>query len=100
MMRILVVGRGGREHAIIWSLLQSDSVQEVYCAPGNAGIAELAECLPIDENSFEELGRAAIDYNINLIIVGPEDPLFNGAVDYFESIGIPTFGPRQNAAII
>jgi phosphoribosylamine--glycine ligase len=100
IMRILVVGRGGREHAIIWALQKSKAVKEIYCAPGNAGIAELAECLPIDENSFEELGRMAIDYDINLIIVGPEDPLFNGAVDYFESIGIPTFGPRQNAAII
>jgi phosphoribosylamine--glycine ligase len=99
-MRILVIGRGGREHAIIWSLLQSDTVKEVYCAPGNAGIEEMAECLPIDEFSFEELGRFAIDYEVDLIIVGPEDPLFQGAVDYFESIGIPTFGPRQNAAII
>lgn len=99
-MRILVVGRGGREHAIIWALRKSESVKEIYCAPGNAGIAELAECLPIDEHSFEELGRVAIDYDVNLIIVGPEDPLFAGAVDYFESIGIPTFGPRQNAAII
>ncbi len=99
-MRILVVGRGGREHAIIWALLKSATVKEIYCAPGNAGIAELAECLPIDENSFEELGRTALDYDINLIIVGPEDPLFNGAVDYFESLGIPTFGPRKNAAII
>jgi phosphoribosylamine--glycine ligase len=99
-MRILVIGRGGREHAIIWSLQKSDAVKEIYCAPGNAGIAELAECLPIDEFSFEELGRVALDYDINLIIVGPEEPLFKGAVDYFESIGIPTFGPRQNAAII
>lgn len=99
-MRILVVGRGGREHAIIWALQKSATVKEIYCAPGNAGIAELAECLPIDENSFEELGRVALDYDINLIIVGPEDPLFNGAVDYFESLGIPTFGPRKNAAII
>ncbi|MEX2414717.1 MAG: phosphoribosylamine--glycine ligase [Paenibacillaceae bacterium] len=99
-MRILVIGRGGREHAIIWALQKSEAVMEIFCAPGNAGIAELAECLPIDENSFEELGRVALDYDINLIIVGPEDPLFNGAVDYFESIGIPTFGPRKNAAII
>lgn len=100
MMRILVIGRGGREHAIIWALQKSNSAMDIYCAPGNAGIAELAECLPIDENSFEELGRVALDYDINLIIVGPEDPLFKGAVDYFESLGIPTFGPRQNAAII
>ncbi len=99
-MRVLVIGRGGREHAIIWALKQSDSVKEIYCAPGNAGIAELAECVDIDENSFELLGEFAIDHAINLVIVGPEDPLFNGAVDYFESIGIATFGPRKNAAII
>jgi phosphoribosylamine--glycine ligase len=99
-MRILVIGRGGREHAIIWALQKSETVKEIYCAPGNAGIAELAECLPIEENSFEELAQFAIDYDMDLIIVGPEDPLFNGAVDYFESKGIPTFGPRQNAAII
>ncbi len=99
-MRVLVIGRGGREHTIIWALKQSDSVKELYCAPGNAGIAELAECVDIDENSFERLGEFAIDHAINLVIVGPEDPLFNGAVDYFESIGIAVFGPRKNAAIL
>lgn len=99
-MRILVIGRGGREHAIIWSLKKSPSVREVYCAPGNAGIAELAECVPIDENNFDELGQFAIDHAIDLVVVGPEDPLFNGIVDHFEALGIPAFGPRKNAAII
>ena len=99
-MRILVIGRGGREHAIIWALRKSASVKEIYCAPGNAGIAELAECIPIDENNFEELGQFAIDHAVNIVVVGPEDPLFNGAVDHFEMLGVPAFGPRKNAAII
>jgi len=99
-VRILVVGRGGREHAIIWSLKKSTSVKEIYCAPGNAGIAELAECVPIDEHDFEALGEFATVQSIDLVVVGPEDPLFAGAVDYFESKGIPVFGPRKDAAII
>jgi len=99
-VRILVIGRGGREHAIIWSLQKSARVKEIYCAPGNAGIAEIAECVPIDEQSFEELGQFAIDFAIDLVVVGPEDPLFNGAVDHFERLGIPAYGPRKNAAII
>jgi phosphoribosylamine--glycine ligase len=99
-VRILVIGRGGREHAIIWALQKSASVKEVYCAPGNAGIGEIAECVNIDEFSFDELGEFAIDHQIDLVVVGPEDPLFNGAVDYFEKIGVPAFGPRKNAAII
>lgn len=99
-MRILVIGRGGREHAIIWALKKSEAVRDIYCAPGNAGIAEIAECVPIDENNFEELGQFAIDHAVDLVVVGPEDPLFNGAVDHFERIGVPAFGPRKNAAIL
>ena len=99
-MRILVIGRGGREHAIIWALRKSDAVKDIYCAPGNAGIAELAECVAIDENSFDELGQFAIDHAVDLVVVGPEDPLFNGAVDHFEKLGVPAFGPRKEAAII
>lgn len=99
-MRILVIGRGGREHTIIWALKKSASVKEVYCAPGNAGIAQIAECVAIDEHSFEELGQFAMDHAIDLVVVGPEDPLFAGAVDFFEEKGIPVFGPRKNAAII
>jgi phosphoribosylamine--glycine ligase len=99
-VRILVIGRGGREHAIIWALKRSPAVKEVYCAPGNAGIAEIAECVPIEENDFEALGQFAMDLAIDLVVVGPEDPLFNGVVDYFESKRIPVFGPRKDAAII
>lgn len=99
-MRILVIGRGGREHAIIWSLKKSAKVEEVYCAPGNAGIAQMAECVPIDERNFEELAQFVSDHGIDLVVVGPEDPLFAGAVDYFESKQIPVFGPRKDAAII
>lgn len=99
-MRILVIGRGGREHTIIWALKKSPSVKEVYCAPGNAGIAQIAECVAIDEHSFDELGQFAMDHAIDLVVVGPEDPLFAGAVDFFEAKGIPVFGPRKNAAII
>lgn len=99
-MRILVIGRGGREHAIVWALKKSPSVKKIYCAPGNAGIAEMAECVPIDEMNFAELARFSIDNRIDLVVVGPEDPLFHGAVDYFESRNIPAFGPRKDAAII
>ncbi|HEY0828404.1 MAG TPA: phosphoribosylamine--glycine ligase [Bacilli bacterium] len=99
-MRILVIGRGGREHAIIWALKKSDSVKEVYCAPGNAGIADLAECIAINEHQFDQLSEFALDHNIDLVIVGPEDPLFEGAVDHFEAKGLAVFGPRKNAAII
>ncbi len=99
-MRILVIGRGGREHAIIWALKKSASVREVYCAPGNAGIADLAECIAINEDQFDQLSEFALDHNIDLVIVGPEDPLFEGAVDHFEAKGLAVFGPRKNAAII
>ena len=99
-MRILVVGRGGREHAIVWALKRSPKVKEIYCAPGNAGIAELAECVPIGENDFAALGQFALDRNVDLVVIGPEDPLFNGIADHFESLGIPVFGPRRDAAII
>lgn len=99
-MRILVVGRGGREHAIVWSLKQSAKVSELFCAPGNAGIAELATCVPIEEQQFAELSAFAKEQHIDLIVVGPEDPLFAGAVDYFENEGLAVFGPRADAAII
>lgn len=97
-MNILVIGRGGREHAIIWALCQSPKVSRVYCAPGNAGIAQLAECVPIGELDFAALGRFALERRVDLVVVGPEDPLFAGVVDHFEAIGIPAFGPRRAAA--
>ncbi|MEB3103390.1 phosphoribosylamine--glycine ligase [Ferviditalea candida] len=99
-MRILVIGRGGREHAIIWALKKSESVSRIYCAPGNAGIAKMAECVPIPESNFEELRQFAIDIGVDLVVVGPEDPLFEGIVDYFEEKRIPVFGPNKRAAII
>ncbi|WP_166243974.1 phosphoribosylamine--glycine ligase [Paenibacillus turpanensis] len=99
-MRVLVIGRGGREHAIIWSLLKSSNVEKVYCAPGNAGIGQLAENVPLNEHQFQELAEFAVDHAIDLVVVGPEDPLFAGIVDYMEAKQIPVFGPRKNAAEI
>ncbi|MEY4480154.1 MAG: hypothetical protein RLZZ267_832 [Bacillota bacterium] len=99
-MRILVVGRGGREHTIIWALQKSSKVEKVFCAPGNAGIAGIAECVAIDEGQFEALADFAQANAIDLVVVGPEDPLFAGIVDVFEARNIPVFGPRGNAAII
>jgi phosphoribosylamine--glycine ligase len=99
-MRILVVGRGGREHTIVWALQKSAKVEKVFCAPGNAGIAQIAECVAIDEGQFEALADFAAANAIDLVVIGPEDPLFAGIVDVFEARGIPVFGPRGNAAII
>lgn len=99
-MRILVIGRGGREHAIVWALRKSEKVKQIYCAPGNVGIAQLAECVNIAESQFEELAQYATDAAIDLVVVGPDDPLADGIVDVFEAKQIPVFGPRKNAAII
>ncbi len=99
-MRILVVGGGGREHAIVWALKKSEKVAELFCAPGNAGIAQLAECVPIAVNQFDELIRFAKDADIDLVFVGPDDPLADGIVDAFEAAGIKAYGPRKNAAEI
>lgn len=99
-MRVLVVGRGGREHTMVWKLKQSAKVSELFCAPGNAGIAELATCVPIEEKQFAELVAFAQKERIDLVVVGPEDPLFAGAVDHFEQAGLKVFGPRAEAAII
>ncbi|MFD0619655.1 phosphoribosylamine--glycine ligase [Paenibacillus sp. GCM10027629] len=99
-MRVMVVGRGGREHAIVWALKKSEKVKHLVCAPGNAGIAQLAECVDISESQFEELAQYALDHAIDLVVVGPDDPLAAGIVDVFEAKEIPVFGPRKNAAII
>jgi len=99
-MRILVIGGGGREHAIVWALNKSEKVKEIYCAPGNAGIAQVAECVPIAVNQFDELIQFACDNSIDLVVVGPDDPLADGIVDAFEAKNIPIFGPRKNAAEI
>ncbi|MCR8644546.1 phosphoribosylamine--glycine ligase [Paenibacillus sp. N1-5-1-14] len=99
-MRILVIGRGGREHAIIWKLSQSQKVTKLFCAPGNGGIAELAECVPINEMQFEQVAQFAKDQQIDLVFVAPDDPLAAGMVDYLEAQGIVAYGPRANAALI
>jgi len=99
-MRILVIGGGGREHAIVWALAKSERVEQIYCAPGNAGISELAECVPIAVDKFEELADFAAQQAIDLVVVGPDDPLAGGIVDVFEARNIPAFGPRKNAAEI
>nr|WP_233167556.1 phosphoribosylamine--glycine ligase [Paenibacillus roseus] len=97
---MLVVGGGGREHAIVWALKKSEKVSEIYCAPGNAGIAQLAECVPIAVDKFDELVQFSIDHAIDLVVIGPDDPLAAGIVDAFEAKNIPVFGPRKNAAEI
>jgi phosphoribosylamine--glycine ligase len=99
-LRIMVIGGGGREHAIVWALNNSEKVKKIYCAPGNAGIAELAECAPIPVNRFADLIQFAIDHSVDLVVVGPDDPLAEGIVDAFEEQNIPTYGPRKNAAEI
>lgn len=99
-MRVLIVGGGGREHAIAWKVAQSPKVDKLYCAPGNAGIAEVAECVDIDVMDFDKLTAFAKGQAIDLTIVGPDDPLAAGAVDAFEAAGLRVFGPRKNAAIL
>ena len=99
-MKILIVGSGGREHAIAWSVAKSPKVDKIYCAPGNAGIAEYAECADIGAMEFEKLAAFAKEKEIDLTIVGMDDPLVGGIVDVFEAEGLRVFGPRKNAAIL
>lgn len=101
-MDILVVGGGGREHAICWALAKSPKVGTIYCAPGNAGIGQVAELVPIQVHEFGELAAFARDKQIGLVVIGPDDPLVGGIVDAIEEAvpGIPVFGPRKNAALI
>lgn len=99
-MRILVIGRGGREHAIVWALKKSPKVEKIFCAPGNAGIAGLAENVDIGEMEFARLVGFAKEQSIDLVVVGPDDPLAAGIVDEFEAASIPVYGPRKNAAEI
>ena len=99
-MKVLIVGGGGREHAIAYCVAKSNKVEKMYCAPGNAGIAELAECVPIGAMEFDKLVTFAKEKEIDLAIVGMDDPLVGGLVDEFEKAGIRAFGPRKNAAIL
>jgi phosphoribosylamine--glycine ligase len=97
-MRILVVGGGGREHALVWKLNQSPRVKTIYCAPGNAGIAGSAQCISIVANDIQALKAFALENHIDLTVVGPEEPLTLGIVDEFEAAGLRIFGPNRDAA--
>ena len=99
-MKVLVVGGGGREHAICWKLAQSPRVTELYCAPGNAGIAQVAACVPIKATDVDSMVKWARENAMDFVMVAPDDPLALGMVDAMEAAGIPAFGPRANAAII
>lgn len=99
-MKVLIVGSGGREHAIAFSVAKSPKVDKIYCAPGNAGIASLAELVPITAMEFDKLADFAEENKIDLTIIGMDDPLVGGIVDVFEKRGLRVFGPRANAAII
>ena len=99
-MKVLIVGSGGREHAIAYSVAKSDKVDKIYCTPGNAGIAEFAECAPIGAMEFDKIVAFAKEKEIDLVVVGMDDPLVGGLVDELEAAGIRTFGPRKNAAIL
>lgn len=99
-MKILIVGSGGREHAIAYACSKSPKVDKIYCAPGNAGISELAECVPISAMEFDRLADFAAEKEIDLTVIGMDDPLVGGIVDLFEARGLRVFGPRKNAAIL
>lgn len=99
-MKVLIVGSGGREHAIAWKVAQSKKVDKIYCAPGNAGISEVAECVPIGAMEFDKLVAFAKEKEIDLTVIGMDDPLVGGIVDVFEKEGLRVFGPKKNAAIL
>lgn len=99
-MKVLLVGGGGREHAIAASIVKSKKVEKLYCAPGNAGIADLAECVPLGVMEFEKLIHFAKEKNVDLAVCSQDDPLCAGIVDAFEEAGIPMFGTKKNAAVI
>ena len=96
-MNILIVGSGGREHAIAWSVAKSPKADKIYCAPGNAGISQYAECVNIGAMEFEKLADFAQEHSIDLTIIGMDDPLVGGVVDVFEERGLKVFGPRKKA---
>ncbi len=99
-MKVLIVGSGGREHAIAWKAAKSSRVDKIYCAPGNAGISEIAECVNIGAMEFEKLAAFAKEQSIDLTVIGMDDPLVGGIVDVFEQEGLRVFGPKKNAAIL
>ena len=99
-MKVLVVGSGGREHAICWKLAQSPKITQLYCAPGNGGIADVAQCIDIKATDVDGMVTWAYENKMDFVVVAPDDPLALGMVDALEAHGIPAFGPRANAAII
>ena len=99
-MKVLIVGSGGREHAIAWKAAKSSRVDKIYCAPGNAGISEIAECVNIGAMEFEKLAAFVKEQSIDLTVIGMDDPLVCGIVDVFEQEGLRVFGPKKNAAIL
>ena len=99
-MKVLIVGSGGREHAIAYSVAKSKKADKIYCAPGNAGIAQIAECVPIGAMEFDKLTAFAKEQAVDFTIIGMDDPLVGGIVDAFEAEGLKVFGPRKNAAIL
>ncbi len=99
-MKVLIVGSGGREHAIAWKIAKSPRVEKIYCAPGNAGIAQIAECVPIGAMEFEKLADFAKEQEIGLTVIGMDEPLVGGIVDVFEQRGLRVFGPRKDTAVI
>ena len=99
-MKVLIVGSGGREHAIAWKVSKSPLVDKIYCAPGNAGIAQIAECVPIGAMEFEKLADFSQEKGIDLTVIGMDEPLVGGIVDVFEERGLRVFGPRKDTAVI
>ena len=99
-LKVLVIGRGGREHALVWKISQSPKVKEVYCAPGNAGISEIATTVDITENNIEALIQFAKNNQIDITVVGSEAPLISGIVDAFKAAGLKAYGPTKDAAQI
>ena len=99
-MKVLVVGGGGREHAIVTAIAKSKRVDKIYCTPGNAGIAKLAECENIGVMEFDKIAMYALEKQVDLVVVGPDDPLVAGLVDVLETAGLKVFGPEKKAAIL
>ena len=99
-MKVLVIGGGGREHALVWAIARSPRVQEVVCAPGNGGIAALARCIPVNQKDIDDLVRVAVAEQPDLTVVGPEVPLSLGLVDELIRRGMRVFGPTQRAAML
>ncbi len=99
-MKVLVIGSGGREHSLVWKLKQSPQVERIFCAPGNAGIGNIAKCIDIEPEDIQNLALLAQEAHISLTVVGPEVPLISGIVDEFESRKLKIFGPTKNAAMI